>query len=91
MVSGRICPGRQSLWGEGFPVRAAIAQGVGEDVAASCADLIRLVGLKICWQGGLVGLCMFIGVIAVAVANAWTLGKRENDMTMLCSLLVTIY
>jgi O-antigen ligase len=46
--------------------------------------------LQVFWQGGLVGLLLFLAVMATALRQAWAVGKREGDMTILCILLFTM-
>ena len=45
--------------------------------------------LQVFWQGGLVGLGLFLAVMAAAIRRAWTLGKDQGEMTVLCILLFT--
>jgi hypothetical protein len=46
--------------------------------------------LQVFWQGGLVGLGLFLALLARAAYEAWTLGSCEGDMTILCILLFTM-
>jgi O-antigen ligase len=46
--------------------------------------------LQVFWQGGLVGLTLFLAVLASALGQAWKLGIRNGDMTILCILLFTM-
>ena len=46
--------------------------------------------LQVFWQGGVVGLGLFLAVLAIALRDAWALGRREGDMTVLCILLFTM-
>ena len=46
--------------------------------------------LQVFWQGGLLGLGLFLAVLASALRLAWQLGSQEGDMTILCILLFTM-
>jgi O-antigen ligase len=46
--------------------------------------------LQVFWQGGAIGLGLFLALLAMALRQAWILGRREGDMTLLCILLFTM-
>ena len=45
--------------------------------------------LQVFWQGGLVGLCLFLALLGLAFRNAWTWGFQQRDYTVFCMLLFT--
>jgi O-antigen ligase len=45
--------------------------------------------LQVFWQGGVVGLCLFLVLLALAFRNAWSWGVKQRDYTIFCMLLFT--
>lgn len=46
--------------------------------------------LQVFWQGGLVGLGIFLLLLYVAARQAWVTGRRDGDMTIFCMLMFTM-
>jgi O-antigen ligase len=46
--------------------------------------------LQVFWQGGVIGLGIFLLLLYVASRQAWETGQREGDMTIFCILLFTM-
>ncbi len=43
--------------------------------------------LQVFWQGGVIGLALFLWLFAVGLAHAWQLGRREGNYSAFCILL----
>jgi O-antigen ligase len=43
--------------------------------------------LQVFWQGGMIGLCLFLLVLFLAFRTAWTQGRQQGDFTVFCILL----
>jgi O-antigen ligase len=43
--------------------------------------------LQVFWQGGIIGLGLFLGLLAVAFRYAWNWGQQQRDFTAFCLLL----
>jgi putative inorganic carbon (HCO3(-)) transporter len=43
--------------------------------------------LQVFWQGGVIGLSLFLGLLAVAFRYAWNWGQQQRDFTVFCLLL----
>lgn len=45
--------------------------------------------LQVFWQGGVIGLCLFLAVLMVAFRYAWQRGRQQGDYTVFCILMFT--
>ncbi len=45
--------------------------------------------LQVFWQGGVIGLCLFLAVLVVALRYAWWRGRQQGDYTVFCILVFT--
>jgi len=45
--------------------------------------------LQVFWQGGVVGLCLFLVLLGLAFRSAWSWGVQQRDYTIFCMLLFT--
>jgi len=43
--------------------------------------------LQVFWHGGVIGLSLFLGLLAVAFRYAWNWGQQQSDFTVFCLLL----
>lgn len=43
--------------------------------------------LQVFWEGGIIGLCLFLLLLAVAFHDAWTWGLQQRDYTVFCILI----
>jgi O-antigen ligase len=45
--------------------------------------------LQVFWQGGVIGLGLFLAVLVVAFRHAWWRGRQQGDYTVFCILVFT--
>jgi O-antigen ligase len=45
--------------------------------------------LQVLWQGGVIGLCLFLAVLVMSFRLAWQRGRQRGDYTVFCILVFT--
>lgn len=46
--------------------------------------------LQVFWQGGVIGLCLFLGLLACGFRNAWSWAREQGNYTVFCILLFAV-
>jgi len=62
---------------------------VSVDAGGQHFETVHNAYLQVFWQGGVIGLCLFLAVLAVAFRYAWMRGRHQGDYTVFCMLVFT--
>ena len=71
------------IFGHGLTAKISVTSGQG------VFETVHNAYLQVLWQGGVIGLCLFLLLLGVAFRYAWSWGSQQQDYTIFCMLLFT--
>jgi O-antigen ligase len=85
---------RPQIWGQAWAQALAsplighgLVSPISIHVGGEHFETIHNAFLQVFWQGGVIGLGLFLGLLAVLFRHAWLVARRENNFTIFAILL----
>ena len=88
---------RPLIWTEGWRQaisRPIVGHGIISEIAIEAGgknfNTVHNAYLQVFWQSGAIGLSFFILLLMVALRNAWSWGRQQEDYTVFCLLIFAV-